>query len=299
MQQPMDTSWPTDLPLPAIICAVGFVCLLAAGVIADFFLAIRLRVRRPRWGRRFLRLMARPWSWREALIMLLVLAGMYALLGTCAGILERRSRITEAGLRTLGILTETIVINGVTIGMIALFIRRRGASWRQAFGFRRGRLAGDIGRGILLYFATIPVLVLLSLAYMAFLSAIGFPLDPQPAVQLLHDPSLPPWMRVHLVLAAAVAAPWVEELAFRGIALPVLGRRFGPAPAIAAVALFFAVLHMHVPSIVPLFVMSTAFSLAYVYTGTVAVPIVMHTLFNAGSLIALFLLKDVPELGPF
>ena len=85
-------------------------------------------------------------------------------------------------------------------------------------------------------------------------------------------------------------APVAEELFFRGLALPLLARRIGVAPAVAAVSGVFALLHFHVPSLAPLFVIGSAFSVAYLATGSLAVPIAMHAVFNAVNLGVLYLL---------
>ena len=87
------------------------------------------------------------------------------------------------------------------------------------------------------------------------------------------------------MLAMAVGvAPIFEEILFRGIALPLLARRWGVAPAVVAVSAFFAVIHLHVPSLVPLFIIAVSFSLGYLYTGSLLAPVVMHALFNGVNL---------------
>jgi hypothetical protein len=78
-----------------------------------------------------------------------------------------------------------------------------------------------------------------------------------------------------------VVAPVVEELLFRGVLLPAVNRLVGARPAIVIVSLLFALVHGHWPSMVPLFMLSTALCLAYIYRGSLMTSIVMHASFNA------------------
>jgi len=78
---------------------------------------------------------------------------------------------------------------------------------------------------------------------------------------------------------------------FRGIMLSVFARAFGPAAGVVTVSLLFALLHWHVPSMVPLFIIGLGFSLAYMYTSSIVVPFVMHAAFNGVSLGMLMLMR--------
>jgi uncharacterized protein len=99
------------------------------------------------------------------------------------------------------------------------------------------------------------------------------------------------WLRMYLMTLAVVLAPLFEEILFRGIGLPLVARKWGAAPAVVIVSLFFAAIHFHLPSMVPLFVIAAAFSLAYIHSGSIVVPIVMHGLFNGVNLVMLMMLK--------
>jgi len=86
-------------------------------------------------------------------------------------------------------------------------------------------------------------------------------------------------------------APLFEEVIFRGILLPLVARRWGTAAAVVTVSALFAMVHFHLPSVVPLFVIAVAFSLGYVYSGSLLVPVAMHALFNGVNLVMLALLR--------
>ena len=80
----------------------------------------------------------------------------------------------------------------------------------------------------------------------------------------------------------------VEEILFRGMLLPALAKRFGVTAAVVVIALVFAAIHAHVPSLVPLFILSASLSLAYIGTGSLAASIIMHAVFNGITVSLLF-----------
>jgi membrane protease YdiL (CAAX protease family) len=71
-------------------------------------------------------------------------------------------------------------------------------------------------------------------------------------------------------------------------------RYVGRVAAVLASALLFAAVHAHLPSFAPLFVLGSCFAIAYEWSGSILVPMMMHALFNAITLTAL----AFPELFP-
>ena len=49
----------------------------------------------------------------------------------------------------------------------------------------------------------------------------------------------------------------------------------------------FAIVHMHVGSLLPLWMLAVLFCLAYEITGCLLVPMLLHAIFNAVSIIAM------------
>ena len=98
-------------------------------------------------------------------------------------------------------------------------------------------------------------------------------------------------MRVYLMILAVCIAPLFEELLFRGIGLPLISKGLGVPGGVIAVSIFFAIIHFHLPALVPLFIIASAFSIAYIYTGSMVVPITMHALFNGLNMGMLMLLR--------
>ena len=99
--------------------------------------------------------------------------------------------------------------------------------------------------------------------------------------------------RVVVAISAVVVAPIQEELIFRGYLYGVLRRYLGIAPGILTNALVFAGIHQSAPSFGGLFVLAVCLTLAYEWTGSIFVPMTMHALFNAFTVINLFRGVDV------
>ena len=138
-------------------------------------------------------------------------------------------------------------------------------------------------RGLRYYLAAMPLIWAGGLAYQFLLRAAGTPVDLQPVVHIIRAAEHPGWM-AYFILLAVVVGPLFEELFFRGIAFPAAARYLGVPWAIAAVSAAFALLHMHGPTLVPLFIVSAAFCLGYWRTGSLWVSIVMHACFNGVNL---------------
>lgn len=93
-----------------------------------------------------------------------------------------------------------------------------------------------------------------------------------------------------VIIAAVVIAPLAEETLFRGFVYGVL-KRYTDAPfAALASSLMFAVIHMHVGSLLPLCMLAVLFCLAYEITGCLLAPMLLHAIFNAVSILGMVFL---------
>jgi membrane protease YdiL (CAAX protease family) len=90
-----------------------------------------------------------------------------------------------------------------------------------------------------------------------------------------------------IILLAVAIAPIAEELAFRGYLYGVMRRYFGALPALVFTAVLFAIIHLNVPTLFPLFILSCVFTVSYEATGSLLVPMTMHALFNTINLVAI------------
>lgn len=89
---------------------------------------------------------------------------------------------------------------------------------------------------------------------------------------------------------AAIAAPVFEEIVFRGFLLPSLTRYLPVWGAIVASALLFAVAHLSVSEILPLATLGAVLGFVYTRSRNLLAPMLLHSLWNSGTLLSLFLL---------
>lgn len=275
-----------DLPENAWKVGLGYVAIVAVGVAVNIALFFRFLRRPIPWRERVHGLEQRPWSASEAVRLLVFLVLLYVLASVA------RTASGDAGEPAMGwIVLQSAMFHLAGVGYIFAALRRQGLSWAQAFGFDARRAAGHVGTGVVIYLAMMPVLWFYSAIYQVGLKAAGYDVLPQEVVLLFtSEESL--WARAYMLLLAAAIAPLFEELLFRGIALPVLARRRGVAWSVIVVSAFFAAIHFHLPSLVPLFVVAVFLCVGYIYSGSLLVPIVMHGIFNVVNLAFLALLKS-------
>ena len=133
----------------------------------------------------------------------------------------------------------------------------------------------------IVYILTILSLVFLMPLWEFFLThVINIEIEPQDILNELKNLNKP----LHLILfifTSVIVAPLYEELIFRGIIFPKLLENFSFNKSMLISSLIFAVLHLHVPALLPLFILSIVLCYLYVVTGTLWCCISLHALFNA------------------
>jgi membrane protease YdiL (CAAX protease family) len=277
-------------PRFAWVVGLVYLAIVVSGLVASVPLLARVPDAARRWPEQAGWLRSRPWTREHGLFILLALLVLYAVGTLLQSLVQRLPGVDETARSTMGIVAQTIVFHLAGLLMVAVTLRRRGLSWGGAFGIRGSRWVVRAGTGAVLYLAVMPVVAFYAVLHQGVLRHFGYQPFPQDiALAFVRETSL--WVRIYVVGLAAVLAPLFEEVLFRGIALPLLARRWGVGPAVFAVSALFAAIHFHLPSFVPLFVIAVAFSLGYIHSQSLLVPIVMHGLFNAVNLGLLFLLR--------
>lgn len=87
------------------------------------------------------------------------------------------------------------------------------------------------------------------------------------------------------VIAACIAAPLAEELLFRGYMYESVKAATNPLFAAIVIGALFAVAHVNLPALLPLWVFSILLCLAYEWSGSLWVPIGMHAFFNGANIL--------------
>ncbi|MBL7115310.1 MAG: CPBP family intramembrane metalloprotease [Kiritimatiellae bacterium] len=235
------------------------------------------------------RLANRPWTAQDVLTMGAILAFAYALqliVITMFGTKNEAGEIQKALL-----ITQTLMMPCAGLLAIGVVLRQHGRSMRTMFGFGERSWRHNLTLAPFCYLAAIPIVIASSLAVQYLLRSFGYPVGPQIIVNFLSEGDLPGWYLAYFAFLAVVVAPIFEELLFRGVVFPVLLRSCPLPLAITAVSLLFAAIHFHLPSVVPLFVIASAFSLGFLWSGDITVPILIHAIFNAVNMTLIILIS--------
>ncbi|MDF5706342.1 MAG: type II CAAX endopeptidase family protein [Nostoc sp. S4] len=89
---------------------------------------------------------------------------------------------------------------------------------------------------------------------------------------------------------AAIAAPFFEELLFRGFLLPSLTRYLPVWASILVSSLLFAIAHLSLSEILPLTALGVVLGVVYTRSRNLLAPMLLHSLWNSGTLLSLFIL---------
>lgn len=91
-------------------------------------------------------------------------------------------------------------------------------------------------------------------------------------------------------ITASVMAPLFEEIMFRGFLLPSLTRYIPVWGSILLSAFLFAIAHLSLSEVLPLMTLGTILGFVYVKSRNLLAPMLLHSLWNSGTLLSLFIL---------
>jgi len=270
----------------AWVIGLMYLAIVVIGVVLDVGLVFAWMYRPPLMRNRIQALKRRSWSRLEGTKLVVFLTGLYLVVNIAVGLTQE----PDENPGTIWIVIQSVFFHLAGLGFIMASMKRQGLTWGNTFGFNKSRIGRDIRLGVILYLATLPLFWFYSMIYQLGLQYVGYDTIPQEVVMVFSSETS--WVaRLYMILLAAIMAPLFEELLFRGIAFPLVARRWGLAPAVIVVSAVFAIVHFHVPSLVPLFLLAVALSLGYMYSGSLLVPMVMHGLFNTVNLVLLLMLS--------
>lgn len=257
--------------------------LIAAGILTAFVVGFRMARCPPDWSARVAAIVARPWTLYDGGIVVIGLLSLQLVLLVLQWFLGE--------MNTFFLLTlNTLFFHIAGLIMIASSLRSRKLSWKTGFGLEPGGVASRLGTGAVSYLAILPFLLFAAMAYQLVLWSIDYPPSLQDIAEILKQADSI-GMRAFIFILAVVIAPVFEEILFRGVGLPLVAKKLGMGPAVFLTSFAFAFIHFHVPSFIPLFLIAVAFSMAYIYSRSILVPIVMHAAFNGVNLGMLWLMK--------
>jgi|GEM_PF-1545298 len=188
------------------------------------------------------------------------------------------------GSRVLVATVALVVIQAAALILTiwAVVIRKRGLSW-AVLGLRpstRRWYGLAVATGVLL----VPTVGLINL----LIGQIqGAPFE-NPQVNAIAPAGFSWAGAIVMTLAAGVAAPVSEEIAFRGLFFPWLRERIGLIAGVTISALFFASLHGVLQLIPSLAIIGASLAVFYHRCGSIYPVMVAHGIFNAIMVIALY-----------
>jgi len=223
----------------------------------------------------------------ESFILMMAL-GMLPVLWMFGG--KRPAPETQPGLFA-GLLLIRDLAQILAVVYLAWRLRRRGLNLKE-IGFTMEGFWPNVLVGVMAATVLIPTGYLINLATQA-LSQRYFPnvAPPYHPLQGLTATSGSLEIRVALFLAAAVGAPLLEEIFFRGALFGALRRRFGFWPGLLGSSAFFAILHPQLPlGFLPIAMLGGAFAALYEWRQSLIPGIVAHAVNNGLAFLMISLL---------
>jgi membrane protease YdiL (CAAX protease family) len=188
------------------------------------------------------------------------------------------------------IIIGALSFQGAGLILVWKFLQHHAMTWNEAFGFStrwpRAVLIGGFAAVLFL-----PVGWGLQHASARVLDHIpGLHATEQETVRVLREAM--GWSRrLVLGLVTIVLAPVAEEVLFRGIMYPWLKSYGFHRAALWGTALFFAVIHFNMVTLVPLLLLAIVLTWLYELSGNLLAPIAAHSLFNAFNFAVLYALE--------
>lgn len=138
--------------------------------------------------------------------------------------------------------------------------------------------------GLATFLIVLPTITACSLLWQELLSILEIPAEPQDLIALFAGAKSPLLLSL-MIFLATVVAPVTEELVFRAGLFRYARSRLPRWIALTLPACLFAALHANLASFAPLMLLGIIFSVAYERTGSIAVPMIAHGLFNLNTVV--------------
>jgi uncharacterized protein len=192
--------------------------------------------------------------------------------------------IVDVRLQAVSVLVSYILVAAGALSVLYISIKRffpLPQNWFR-FRFQDNWFLWGLGG----YCAALPIVVIVSLINQQLWQGQG---GSNPLLQLALESRNFTALGIFYV-TAAIAAPLFEEVLFRGFLLPSLTRYVPVWGAILASATLFAAAHLSLSEILPLTALGIVLGVVYTRSRNLLAPILLHSLWNSGTLLSLFIL---------
>lgn len=181
------------------------------------------------------------------------------------------------------VMVATVVQVLIMVGTVRFIgMRRRGMSWRDL-----GLIAPTRSWVWVSLVIAVLCIPLISGVTAGFQLLLGHPIS-SPQARLIAPEGFTWAGAVGMVLLAGLAAPFAEEIFFRGLLYGLLRRYWGVVASVTVSALLFGAVHGILDVLPGTAVMGAVLAIAYERSGTLWVPVTIHAMYNSLSLILLF-----------
>jgi len=230
-----------------------------------------------------------PFRWVDLAILAALTALFYANLQVVTSNGEELKEITA---KTDDLkMSLTVLVGAFAQGILALgvvfLLHSRGTNIFELFGLSRLSPKQVALWSIGVLFVALLVINEASTIWANHLEkAFGGEMEKQDLVDSFANAGL--GLKLVIAFSACILAPIFEEILFRGFFYGTLKRFSERFFAAITVSLLFALVHSNLASLVPLFLLAMAFTIAYELTGCLYVPIAMHSIFNTIMVVSMF-----------
>jgi len=211
-----------------------------------------------------------------------------------SAILPRAAFATQEGKFFLFV-TNSVVLHGGTLLLVANLLRAHGLGWRPAFGLRMSGMVRTVSLAIAGALVALPIALVLQQLSALGMKTVSIEPEVQVVVQTLQETQTLQ-QRLFFALVAIAGAPVVEEIIFRGILYPAIKQHGWPRLALWSTSLLFALTHANTATFLPLTFLAMALVFLYERTGNLFAPILTHSLFNAANYFALVYQPELMQL---
>ena len=193
----------------------------------------------------------------------------------------------EARFGQQALLLITGVVNATIVGCLILSLLGQRGQRMDTLGLRPTRMRNLALMPIFYCASFICVVVPVVFLWHVFLEASGVPIVRQELLETyLEHVNAGNYVEVALFAAnAVVVAPCIEELVFRGFFFGSCAVRWGGGTAAIVSSVIFALIHLSLSALFPLFAIGMILCYLRHRTGSLYISMLYHGLFNGGSLL--------------
>ncbi len=209
-------------------------------------------------------------------------AGLIALFATLilASVKSAPEAVTELGVETL---FRGSIFQAGLCGLVLFVLLMRRQPVAQIVGFDAMPFGRQLAWAFFFIAASFPLLDVLTRISITFNGAEA---APQAIVEFARNVESREG-QLAVIIFAVVVAPVTEEFLFRGFLYPALKSTLGVLLALILTSALFGLVHMNARALLPLSGLGFVMALAYERTGSLLVPMTMHAIFNAISLVVM------------